>query len=66
MHSLSAGVFEPVENVSKKTYPGHLKLMQDLKTAKAKLEVAAVHPEKEERVPERPRVREGPRTAGGS
>lgn len=37
--SVSAGVFEPVESMVKKTYPGHLKLMQDLKTAKAKLDV---------------------------
>lgn len=46
VHSMSAGVFEPVENVAKKTYPGHLKLMQDLKTAKAKLEVSLANSRK--------------------
>jgi hypothetical protein len=63
---MSAGVFEPVDNVQKKSYPGHLKLMQDLKTAKSKLDVGKADPEKEERVPQKPRVRQGERTARSS
>lgn len=38
-HSQSAGAFAPVELPGRKQYPGHSKLMQDLKGARSKIEV---------------------------
>jgi hypothetical protein len=36
---------------TKKSYPGHLKIMQDLKCIRVKMEVASIHAERQKKVP---------------
>lgn len=63
-HSQSSGAFQPVEKTTKKSYPGHLKMMQDLKAARAKIDVHLTYfTEAEKGFHQKPSECEGERTA---
>lgn len=63
-HTQSAGAFAPVEVPGRRQYPGHAKLMQDLKGARLKIEVGRPDTETTQRVHQESAESEGSRATG--